>query len=74
MGRVLKRAAVVAFVLAGLVPLGWASDSRAAFGTWNPVGRPLRIDYCDRRYYAGTHFTRAQIDSMGNALGVFPIR
>jgi hypothetical protein len=73
MGR-LKRAAVLAATLAGLVLAGWIGYSRVAFGTWNPIARPNRIDYCDRRYYPGWHFTRAQIDARGNGLGVFPFR
>jgi hypothetical protein len=74
MGRVLKRAAVVALALAGLVLLGWIGYSRAAFGTWNPMAQPNRIDYCDRRYFPGWHFTRGQIDARGNGLGVFAFR
>jgi hypothetical protein len=73
MGR-LKWAGVMVVALAGLVVLGWVSYSRAAFGTWNPMAQPNRIDYCDRQYYPGWHFTRAQIDSRGNGLGVFPFR
>ena len=73
MGR-LKRAAVLAAILAGLVLAGWIGYSRVAFGTWNPVAQPNRIDYCDRRYYPGWHFTRAQIDARGNGLGVYPFR
>lgn len=65
---------MIAAALAGLVVLGWVSYSRAAFGTWNPMAQPNRIDYCDRRYYPGSHFTRARIDSVGNSLGVFPFR
>ena len=72
MGRLLKRAGVIAVALVGLVVVGWISYGRAAFGTWNPMAQPNRIDYCDRRYYPGWHFTRAQIDSRGNGLGVFP--
>jgi hypothetical protein len=71
MGRVLKQAGLTALVLTGLVLLGWVLYSRVAFGTWNPMAQPNRIDYCDRRYYPGWHFTRAQIDSRGNGLGVF---
>ena len=60
--------------LVGLVVLGWVSYSRAAFGTWNPMAPPNRIDYCDRRYDPGWHFTRTQIDARGNGLGTFPFR
>ena len=67
------RAGVIA-ALAGLVMVGWISYSRAASGTWNPLAQPNRIDYCDRRYDPGWHFTRAQIDARGNSLGVFPFR
>jgi hypothetical protein len=74
MGRLLKWLAVGVVALASLVALGWVSYSRAAFGTWNPMAQPNRIDYCDRRYYPGWHFTRAQIDARGNGLGVFPFR
>ena len=74
MGRLLKRAGLVAVAVAGLVVLGWVSYSRAAFGVWNPMAQPNRIDYCDRRYYPGWHFTRAQIDARGNSLGIFPFR
>jgi hypothetical protein len=74
MGDVLKRAGLIAVALAGLALVGWSSYSRAAFGTWNPVAQPSRIDYCDRRYYPGWHFTRAQIDARGNGLGSFPFR
>src|SRR6202165_1962928 len=74
MRRLLTRAGLVAVAVVGLVVLGWSYYSRAAFGTWNPLAQPNRIDYCDRRYYPGWHFTRAQIDSSGNALGVFPFR
>jgi hypothetical protein len=65
---------VIAVALAGLVVLGWVSYSRAVFGTWNPIAQPSRIDYCDRRYYPGSHFTRTQIDARGNGLGIFPFR
>jgi len=54
--------------------LGWVGYSRVAFGTWDPTAQPNRIDYCDWRYYPGSHFTRAQIDATGNGLGVFPFR
>jgi hypothetical protein len=74
MGRVLKAAGVIALALAGLALLGWIGYSRVAFGIWNPIAQPNRIEYCDRRYYPGTHFTRTQIDSRGNSLGVFPFR
>jgi hypothetical protein len=74
MGRVLKLAAATALVLAGLVLLGWIGYSRAAFGTWDPMAQPNRIDYCDRRYLPGWHVTAAQIDSRGNDLGVYPLR
>ena len=60
--------------LAVLGLLGWASYSRAAFGTWDPTAHPTRIEYCDRTYYPGSHFSRAQIDATGNGLGVFPFR
>jgi hypothetical protein len=66
--------ALWALGLGGLVVLAWAGYSRAAFGTWNPLAQPSRINYCDRRYYPGSHFTRAQIDTMGNGLGVSPFR
>ncbi|HXN00642.1 MAG TPA: hypothetical protein VN973_02000 [Candidatus Dormibacteraeota bacterium] len=74
MGSLLKRGGLVAVVLAAIVMLGWVYYSRTAYGTWNPLAQPNRIDYCDRRYYPGWHFSRAQIDSSGNALGVFPFR
>ncbi|TMD86457.1 MAG: hypothetical protein E6I78_05675 [Chloroflexi bacterium] len=74
MERLLTRAGLVAVALAGLVLVGWISYSRAAFGTWNPTAQPNRIDYCDRRYFPGWHFTRTQIDARGNGLGVFPFR
>src|SRR5438132_10862929 len=74
MGRILKRVGVIALALLGLTVLGWVSYSRAAFGTWNPIAAPNRIDYCDRRYFPGWHFSRAQIDTRGNDLGVFPFR
>ena len=74
MGSLLKRAGLVAVVLAAIVLLGWVYYSRTAYGTWNPLAQPKRIDYCDRRYYPGWHFSRAQIDSSGNALAVFPCR
>jgi hypothetical protein len=74
MGRILKRAGVIAVALLALLVLGWVSYSRAAFGIWNPIAQPNRIDYCDRRYYPGWHFTRAQIDARGNGFGVFPFR
>jgi hypothetical protein len=64
MKPVLKRAGMIAVALAALIVLGWVSYSRAAFGTWNPLAQPNRIDYCDRRYYPGWHFTRAQIDGL----------
>jgi len=54
--------------------LGWVFYSRAAFGTWDPNAQPTRIEYCDRRYYPGSHVNRAQIDAMGNGFGVFPFR
>jgi len=74
MRPVLKRAGLVAMALTGLVLVGWISYSRAAFGSWNPMAPPNRIDYCDRRYFPGWHFTRAQIDAVGNGFGVFPFR
>jgi hypothetical protein len=74
MRPVFKRAGLIAVALAGLVLVGWSSYSRAAFGTWNPMAQPNRIDYCDRRYFPGWHFTRAQIDATGNGLGVYPFR
>src|SRR5437879_6802506 len=74
MERLLTRAGLVAVALAGLVLVGWISYSRAAYGTWNPLAQPNRIDYCDRRYFPGWHFSRAQIDARGNDLGVFPFR
>ena len=74
MGRLLERGGVVAVALAALGVLGWVSYSRAAFGTWNPAAQPNRIDYCDRRYFPGWHYTRAQIDARGNGLGVYPFR
>jgi hypothetical protein len=72
--RRLKWGGVIVVALAGLVVLAWVSYSRAVFGTWNPIAQPSRIDYCDRRYYPGWHFTRAQIDVRGNGLGIFPFR
>src|ERR1700693_1864681 len=72
--RRLKWGGVIVLALAGLVVLGWVVYSRAAFGTWNPLALPSRIDYCDRRYYPGWHFTRTQIDARGNDLGIFPFR
>jgi hypothetical protein len=72
MGHVLKRTGVIAVALVVLVVLAWVSYSRAAFGVWNPMAQPNRIEYCDRRYYPGSHFNRALIDSAGNSLGVFP--
>jgi hypothetical protein len=54
--------------------LCWVGYSRMAFGTWDPTARPNRIDYCDRRYYPGSRFNRAQIEATGNGLGVFPFR
>jgi hypothetical protein len=74
MRPVLKRAGLITVALAALIVLGWVSYSRAAFGTWNPIAQPNRIDYCDRRYFPGWHFTRAQIDARGNGLGVFAFR
>jgi len=74
MRPVLKRAGLIAVALAGLVLVGWSSYSRAAFGSWNPIAQPNRIDYCDRRYFPGWHFTRARIDAVGNGFGVFPFR
>jgi len=74
MGHVLKRAGLIGVAVAGLALGGWSYYSRAAYGTWNPLAPPNRIDFCDRRYFPGWHFTRAQIDSSGNALGVFPFR
>ena len=74
MRPVLKRAGMIAVALAALTVLVWVSYSRAAFGIWNPIARPNRIDYCDRRYYPGSHFSRAQIDARGNGLGIFPFR
>jgi len=73
-GRILKRAGVLAVALLALLAVGWVSYSRAAFGSWNPMAQPNRIDYCDRRYYPGWHFTRTQIDASGNGLGVFSFR
>jgi len=67
-------AALIALGLTGLVLVGWVFYSRAAFGTWNPAAQPNRISYCDRRYYPGSHVTRAHIDTVGNAFGVFPFR
>jgi hypothetical protein len=74
MGRLLKRAGLIAVVLTGLVVLGWVSHSRADFGTWNPLAQPTRITYCDRTYLPGSHRTRAQIDAVGNGFGVFPFQ
>jgi len=74
MRPVLKRAGLIAVALAGLVLVGWSSYSRAAFGSWNPMAQPNRIDYCDRRYYPGSHVTSARIDAVGNGFGVFPFR
>ena len=54
--------------------LGWVAYSRVAFGTWDPTARPSRIDYCDRRYYPGSHFSRAQIEAAGNGFGLLPFR
>jgi hypothetical protein len=72
MGRLVKLAGLTALALPILVLLGWVFYSRAAFGTWNPLAPPSRIEYCDRRYYPGSHFTRAHIDATGNGLGAFP--
>ena len=72
--RRVKWGGVIIVALAGLVVLGWLSYSRAAFGTWNPLALPSRIDYCDRRYYPGWRFTRTQIEARGNSLGTFPFR
>jgi len=72
-----RTVALVAIGVGSLVVLGvlgWVGYSRVAFGTWDPLAQPTRIDYCDRRYYAGSHFTRAQIATRGNGLGVFPFR
>ena len=74
MRPVLKRSGTITLALAALIVLGWVSYSRAAFGIWNPMAQPSRIDYCDRRYYPGWHFTRARIDALGNGFGVFPFR
>jgi hypothetical protein len=57
-----------------LLVFGRSLYSRAEFGTWDPNAMPQRIDYCDRRYEPGGHFTRAQIDAQGNGLGVFSFR
>ena len=74
MRTVLTRAALVGLAVAALMLGGWSYYSRAAYGTWNPLAQPNRIDYCDRRYFPGWHFSRAQIDARGNDLGVFPFR
>lgn len=74
MGRVLRLAGLTALVGIGLVLLGWVFYSRAAFGTWNPLAPPNRIGYCDRTYYPGPHVTRAQLDTVGNDLGIFAFR
>ena len=74
MGPILKRVGVIGLALLGLMVLGWVSCSRAAFGSWNPMAQPNRIDYCDRRYYPGSHVTSARIDAVGNGFGVFPFR
>jgi len=74
MGHRLERAGLVGLAAVGLALGGWSYYSRAAYGTWNPLAAPNRIDYCDRRYFPGWHFTRAQIDARGNGLGVFAFR
>lgn len=74
MRRIIAFAGLAALTVALLGLLGWMSYSRAAFGTWDPMARPNRIDYCDRRYYPGSHFTGAQINARGNGLGVIPFR
>jgi hypothetical protein len=74
MRRLVTLGALGVMSLAVLGLLGWVSYSRVAFGTWDPRAQPTRIDYCDRRYYPGSHFTRTQIDTSGNGLGVYPFR
>ena len=74
MRRAIAFGALGTLSLAGLGLFGWVAYSRAAFGTWDPMAQPNRIDYCDRRYYPGAHVGRAQIDAMGNGFGVFPFR
>jgi hypothetical protein len=72
MRRAIAVGALGVFSLAVLGLLGWVSYSRVAFGTWDPTAPPNRIEYCNRRYYPGAHFTRPQIDAIGNGLGLFP--
>jgi hypothetical protein len=74
MRRLIALGALGVLSLAVLGVLGWVSYSRVAFGTWDPHAEPTRIDYCDRRYYPGSHFTRTQLDTIGNGLGVYPFR
>ena len=74
MGRPIRIAALAGLGVAALVLLGGVFYSRAAFGTWDPRAQPTRISYCDRTYLPGSHVTRAEIDSTGNAFGVFPFR
>jgi hypothetical protein len=65
---------LVGISLALVAVAGRSLYSRAAFGTWDPNALPERISYCDRRYQPGSRVTRANIESTGNAFGVFPIR
>jgi hypothetical protein len=74
MRRLIALGALGVLGLGALGLLGWVSYSRVTFGTWDPLAQPNRIDYCDRRYYPGWHLTRAQIETSGNALGIFPFR
>ena len=72
---VITRRRALAALGAILLGLGtWSFVSREAFGTWNPSSLPTRIDYCDRRYIPGSHFTHEQIETIGNGFGQFPIR
>jgi len=75
-----RRLVIVGAALALLVlgPPGWVLYSpvysRIAFGTWNPMDQPTRIDYCGRRYLPGSHVNGARIDAEGNDFGTFPVR
>ena len=74
MGRLLKRAGLVAVALIGFGLVAWIYYSRAAFGVWNPMAQPTRITYCDRTYLPGPHVTRVHLDAVGNGFGIFPFR
>lgn len=57
-----------------LVVAGRSLYSRATFGTWDPAAPPNRIEYCDRRYYPGSHVSRADIEATGKSLVAFTFR